>query len=145
MVRPLAADDPREALRFVSSNWQPGDRLYATRLSTPCVIYYGHVLDLPISDAVLNVEAVNGDQHSPGALSVPVLPGRDWLVEMRESWRKRGESVPVREYFEARGTQLARKDVEWTSATLYQVRQGPPDQPTRSHSGEVGAAGHSRQ
>jgi hypothetical protein len=120
-VRPPTADDPREALRFVARHWQTGDRLYTTQLATPCVIYYGPVLDFPISGAILNVVAVNGAQPGPSALSIPISPGRDWLIEMREPWRKRGEAVPVREYFEARGTQLKRKDVEWTSSTLYQV------------------------
>ncbi len=122
VVRPSFIDEPREALRFVRSNWQDGDRLYATPLSTPCVIYYGRLLDRPNSDVALNVFALDGAQHSPTALSVPVSPGRDWLVEMRTDWEKRGESVPVREYFEARAKRLARKDVEYTSATLYQVR-----------------------
>jgi hypothetical protein len=121
-VRPSVNDEPREALRFARSNWQAGDRLYATPLSTPCVIYYSGVLDWPSSDVSLNVFAVDGGQHSPSVLSVPVSPGRDWLVEMRTPWEERGESVPVREYFEARARKLARKDVEWTSATLYQVR-----------------------
>jgi hypothetical protein len=66
--------------------------------------------------------ALDGNQRAPDALSAPVSTGRNWLVEMREPWEARGESVPVREYFEARSTKLARKDVEWTSATLYQVR-----------------------
>jgi hypothetical protein len=121
-IRPSFIDEPREALRFVRSNWQAADRLYATPLSTPCVIYYGGVIDWPSSEVSLNVFAVDGGQHSPSALSVPVSRGRDWLVEMRTPWEERGESVPVREYFEARAMKLARKDVEWTSATLYQVR-----------------------
>jgi hypothetical protein len=95
---------------------------YATPLSTPCVVYYAGVLAWPNSDIILNVVALDGNQRAPDALSAPVSTGRNWLVEMREPWEARGESVPVREYFEARSTKLARKDVEWTSATLYQVR-----------------------
>ena len=121
-VQPSFMDEPREALRFVRDSWQPGDRLYATRYSTPCVVYYTSKLNWPSRNNIaLNVYALDGAQHSPSALSVPVLTGRDWLVEMRTDWDKRGESVPVREYFEARGQRLAGKDVEWTSATLYQI------------------------
>jgi hypothetical protein len=121
-VRPTFVDEPREALRFVRDNWQAGDRLYATPYSTPCMVYYGRTLGLPSSDVVLNVSAADVAQTNPGSLSVPVSPGRDWLVEMRTDWEKRGQSVPVREYFDARGKRLARKDEEWTSVTLYQIR-----------------------
>jgi len=114
-------DEPREALRFVKSNWKAGDHLYATRYATPCVVYYGRVLGVPSSDITLNVYAPDGVGKSPTVLSVPVSPGRRWLVEMRTDWAERGESVPVREYFEFRAMQLARKDVEWTTATLYLV------------------------
>jgi hypothetical protein len=122
IVPPALLDEPLKALQFVRANWQTGDRLYATRLSSPCVIYYASRPGWPSWQPVLNVVAVDGDVHTPSALSVPVLPGRDWLLVSRTDWLQRGESVPVTEYFDSRGTRLARNDEEWTSVTLYRVR-----------------------
>lgn len=120
-VQPTFQDQPREALQFLRGNWHSGDRLYATPYSSPCVMYYGRALGLPSSAFVLNLVAPNPAQRNPPVLSQPVLPGRDWLVEMRTDWEERGESVPVREYFEARAQPLASKDMQWTSVTLYRV------------------------
>ncbi len=120
-VRPGFSDEPREALRYVRANWQPGDRVYATPSSTPCMLYYQRFADIPSSAIVLDVSAVDGAEHVPTALSAPVAPGRDWLLEMRTPWEKRGESVPVYEYFESRGRLIKQMDVEWTSALLFEV------------------------
>lgn len=115
-------DEPREALRFARANWKTGDHLYVSGYSSPCVLYYNSSLRFPTSQIELNVSAVDGAEHTPTALSVPVTGGRDWLIEMRTDWEKRGQSVPVREYFETNGRLVARKDMEWTSALLFEVR-----------------------
>jgi hypothetical protein len=120
-VPPPLLDEPLKAFQFVRANWQSGDRLYATRLASPCVIYYQSRPGWPSWHPILNVVAVDGALRMPSALSAPVLPGRDWLIVSRTDWLKRGESVPVTEYFDSRGTRLAREDETWTSATLYQV------------------------
>jgi hypothetical protein len=122
VVPPPLLDEPLKALQFVRAHWETGDRMYATPLASPCVIYYGSKPGWPSWHPVLNVLAVDGAQHIPSTLTVPVLPGRDWLIVSRTDWQTRGESVPVREYFDSRGTPLARKDEEWTTAMLYQVR-----------------------
>jgi hypothetical protein len=122
VVPPPLLDEPYKALQFLRANWQTGDRLYATPLASPCVVYYGSRPGWPSWQPVLNVVAIDGAEHTPSTLSAPVLPGRDWLVMSRTDWQKRGESVPVREYFDGRGTPLARKDEEWTTVMLYRVR-----------------------
>jgi hypothetical protein len=85
------------------------------------MLYYQRFADIPSSAIVLDVSAVDGAEHVPTALSAPVAPGRDWLLEMRTPWEKRGESVPVYEYFESRGRLIKQMDVEWTSALLFEV------------------------
>ncbi|HYL36157.1 MAG TPA: hypothetical protein VEV17_09625 [Bryobacteraceae bacterium] len=118
---PTYIDQPREVLRFARSQWRPGDRLYATPYSTACVLYYRKPLDWAEADFNLNVKSAEDEETTPTRLTTPVLPGRSWLVEMRTPWKRRGESVPVREYFDAHGKWLAQKDVEWTSVTLYEI------------------------
>ena len=121
IVPPPLLDEPLKALQFVRAHWQAGDRMYATPHASPCVIYYESRPGWPDWHPVLNVLAVDGAEHAPSTLSVPVLPGRDWLVVSRSDWEKRGESVPVTEYFDGRGTPLARKDENWTTVTLFQM------------------------
>ena len=122
VVPPPLLDEPLKAFQFVRMNWQTGDRVYATRLASPCLIYYGSRPGFPSWHPELNVGAVDGAEHVPSTLSVPVLPGRDWLIVSRTDWLKRGESIPVIEYFDGRGTPLARIDEELTTAMLYRVR-----------------------
>lgn len=121
-VRPTFIDEPREVLRFAASNWRDGDRLFATPYASPCVLYYAPRVGLDTTAIATRVLPVGDASATPRALAPPVGHGRHWLVVMRTPWEARGQSVPVEEYFARSGRELMRRDAQWSSAVLFDVR-----------------------
>lgn len=116
-------DEPRLALEFLRQNLKADDALHATRLATPCVMYYQLFLGTPLSRWQLGLNKAN--MPATRRLS----PGRHWLIEMRTPWEPVGESQFVHEHFASQGSALLRKDVQWTSATLFQMGPVMPEKP----------------
>lgn len=118
-VEATFVDEPKLVLDFLREKWQPGDRLYATKLATACVLYYKAGED---SERILSLtpESMAGDPQK-GKDPFHIKSGRNWFVEMRTPWETRGESILVRAFFESKGNAKLQKDVQWSSATLFEI------------------------
>jgi hypothetical protein len=92
--------------------------LHATRLATPCVLYYTKRTATAVNDWKLGWTTDQTKQAKP------LSPGRHWLVAMREPWLSRDEATVVYEFFAQQGMQKERKDVSWSTAAVFEVAAG---------------------
>jgi hypothetical protein len=120
------AEDAREAIAYVHTNWKPGDKLYVYYGAVPAFAYYQPRYPLPADAVILGSENRDEDQRK---FQVEIAPldekPRVWVILAH---RQTQEETAIQAYLDAMGRREEQR--KWSDAGVMRYDlTTPPAQP----------------